>query len=414
MPRCPGVLLFLTCALLGIGGWMVINSRSIYDSDLHALVPLRNFAPHLPGSVDHAISAAWMIRAGVLLGATLLIADLSQSDRWYLRLWWVVGFVAGSIAFLGLLQKATGAQMIFWRSAPPWGVSTFFATFYYHANAGAFLNLVWPLTAGLALRSFTQRRQPAMRGVWVSMFVLTVAAVLANTSRVAQLIALFLLIAICFQLRPVLLARLSHARTNVTIAGTIVILLTLFALARTTHLEQVLIRWQSGGEWIANDARWQATRVAVGMLPDVGSMVLVLGLFASCFPITTWYRFTASVAPGGSCMRITCRPCWNGVGSGAVVGTTILWRNSGWDSQLQTTCGDRLVPAATLPPTAHNNSARWCRAACAGRFPASNRLDSTLRGDLSWPLLGKRIHGSAGKVYRGTKGSVLTRRHLVD
>jgi len=284
MPRCPGVLLFLTCALIGIGGWMVINSKSIYDSDLHALVPLRNFAPHLPGSVDHAVSTEWMIRAGMLLGATLLIADLSQSDRWYLRLWWVIGLVAGSIAFLGLLQKATGAQMIFWRSAPPWGVSTFFATFYYHANAGAFLNLVWPPTAGLAIRAFTEHCHPAMRAVWISMFVLTVAAVQANTSRVAQLIALLLLIAICFQFGPVLLARLSHARTTVAVAGTVVILLTLIALAQTTHLEQVVVRWQSAGERIANDARWRATRVAVSMLPDVGPCGFGPGTFRVVFP----------------------------------------------------------------------------------------------------------------------------------
>jgi hypothetical protein len=42
-------------------------------------------------------------------------------------------FVAGSIALLGA-QKATGAQMIFWALYP--GSEHFFATFYYHANAG--------------------------------------------------------------------------------------------------------------------------------------------------------------------------------------------------------------------------------------------------------------------------------------
>jgi hypothetical protein len=283
MPEFPRVLLFLTCSLIAIGVWMVINSRSIYDSDYHALVPLRNLAPDLPGSIDYAISSAWMVRGALLLGAILFVADLSQSDRWYLRLWYVIGLVAGSIAFLGLLQKATGAQMIFWQTPPPGAVATFFATFYYHANAGAFLNLVWPLTAGLAIRAFTTRCHPAMRAVCLSAFILTAAAVLANTSRVAQLIALLLLVAICCQFGPALLRKLSYTRTNVAVIGTIVIVLTLIALARTTHLEQVLMRWQVGGEQIASDARWQANRVAIGMLPDVGSCGFGPGTFRVVF-----------------------------------------------------------------------------------------------------------------------------------
>src|SRR5882724_3731854 len=165
-PTFPRLLLFLTCALIGIGAWMAVNAKSIYDSDFYVFVPLRNFAPHLAGSVDYAISAAWILRGSLLLFAILFVVDLSQSNRWLLRLWYTIGLVAGSIAFLGLLQKATGARMIFWQTAPVWGATTFFATYYYHANAGAFLNLVWPLTAGLAIRAFTTRCHPTMRAMW--------------------------------------------------------------------------------------------------------------------------------------------------------------------------------------------------------------------------------------------------------
>src|SRR6266581_2495963 len=109
-PRLPRLLLFLTCALIGIGGWMAANAKSIYDSDFYVFVPLRNFAPHLAGSVDYAISAAWIFRGALLLFVILFVAALSQSNRWLLRLWYTIGLVAGSIAFLGLLQKATGAH----------------------------------------------------------------------------------------------------------------------------------------------------------------------------------------------------------------------------------------------------------------------------------------------------------------
>src|SRR5215469_2534626 len=280
--RCP--LLFVALALIGIGGWMVLNSGSIYDPDFYVFVPLQNFVPRLAGSVDSTVSAAWMTRGGLLLCAILFIVDLSQSKRWLLRLWYTIGLIAGSIAFLGLLQKATGARMIFWKSAPPWGATTFFATFYYHGNAGAYLNLVWPLTVGLAIRSFTTRHQPAMRAVWASASILTVAAVLANTSRMAQLVALLLLIAICIQFGPAVLRKLSATGKIVAFAGGIAILLAVIAFAQATHLEQPLSRWQSVGERFPNDARWQAGRIAIGALSDVGFFGFGPGTFRVVFP----------------------------------------------------------------------------------------------------------------------------------
>src|SRR5438477_2465303 len=262
-PALPRFLLFLAVALIGIGGWMVLNARSIYDSDFHTFVPLRNFAPYLTGSVDYAISAAWIVRGALLLCAILFVVDLSQSNGWLLRLWFTIGLAAGSIAFLGLLQKATGAQMIFWQTAPVWGATTFFATYYYHGSAGAYLSVVWPLTAGLAVRAFTKPSHPGMRALWISMLIVTIAAVVANTSRMAQLIALLLLIALSVQLGPAFLRKVSHTKKNVGLAGTIAILLALFALGQATHLEQPLNRWQSVSERISTDARWRASRVAM-------------------------------------------------------------------------------------------------------------------------------------------------------
>src|SRR6266436_1966341 len=219
-PVRPRLLLFLTCALIAIGGWMAVNAKSIYDSDFYTFLPLRNFAPHLTGSVDYAISAAWMIQGALLLGTILFVADLFQSHRWLLRLWYVIGLEAGSIAFLGLLQKATGAQMIFWQPPPPEQVrvTTFFATYYYHGNAGAFLNLVWPLNAGLVIRAFSKRSHPGLRAMWISLLILTIAGVLANTSRMAQLIGVVLLLAICLQFGPALLRKLFGTEKSVALA----------------------------------------------------------------------------------------------------------------------------------------------------------------------------------------------------
>ena len=284
-PQFPRLLLVLTVALICVGGWMAFNARSIYDADFSVFVPLRNFAPPLVGSVDYVISAAWMIRGALLLGTILFVADLSQSNRWLLRLWYVIGLVAGSIAFLGLLQKATGARMIFWQPPPPpelW-VSTFFATYYYHGNAGAFLNLVWPLSAGLVIRAFTNRSHPGMRATWVSLFILTIAGVLANTSRMAQVVAAILLVVICLQFGRALLRKLSGTEKSVALAGALAILLALVALAQASHLDQALNRWQSPGARIPNDARWRASRIAMSAVPAAGFFGFGPGTFRVVF-----------------------------------------------------------------------------------------------------------------------------------
>jgi hypothetical protein len=296
-PRLPRLLFFLVTALVCVGGWMVFNAKSIYDSDFFVFVPLRNFAPPLVGSVDYAISAAWIMRGALLLGTILFVADLSQSNRWLLRLWYVIGLVGGSIAVLGLLQKATGTLMIFWQPPPPEPVrvSTFFATYYYHGNAGAFLNLVWPLSSGLVIRAFASGSHPWMRAMWTSVLLITIAAVLANTSRMAQLVALLLLVAVCVQFGPLLLRKLSGGK-SVALAGALAVGLALIAFAQASHFEQALNRWQLQSEHIPNDARWQASRVAVRALPDAGLFGFGPGTFRVVFPI--YNRSGSDQVPG--------------------------------------------------------------------------------------------------------------------
>jgi hypothetical protein len=266
---------------------MTLNARSIYDAEYYLFVPLRNFVPFLPGSVDYANSVAWMLRGALLLGTILFVSDLSQSSRWLLRLWYVISLIGGSIAFLGLLQKATGARMIFWQPPPPdeqLRVTTFFATYFYHGNAGAFLNLVWPLSAGLVIRAFSTRGQAGMRALWTIVFIVTIAGVLANTSRMAQVVALVMLVAIGFHFGPGLLRRLPGAQKSVAIAGALAIALALIALAQASHLEQSINRWQSVSEHLPTDARWQASRVALSALPVAGFFGFGPATFRVVFP----------------------------------------------------------------------------------------------------------------------------------
>jgi hypothetical protein len=188
--------------------------------------------------------------------------------------------------------------MIFWQPPPPENVrvTTWFATYYYHGNAGAFLNLVWPLTAGLVIRAFSNRLQPVMQAIWICILLVTTAAVAANTSRMAQVVALLLLVAICVQFGPSLLRKLPGARKSVAFAGVLAILLALIAFAQATHLDQPLNRWQEQSGRILDDARWPAFRVAMSALPNVGLCGFGPGTFRVVFP--TYNAESANQAPG--------------------------------------------------------------------------------------------------------------------
>jgi O-antigen ligase len=120
--------------------------------------------------------------------------------------------------------------------------------------------------------------------MWTSVFLITVAAVLANTSRMAQLVALLLVVAICVQFGPLLRRKLSSGK-SVALAGAVAIGLAVIAFAQASHFEQSLKRWQSESEHIPNDARWQASRVAVRALQDVGLFGFGPGTFRVVFPI---------------------------------------------------------------------------------------------------------------------------------
>jgi len=284
-PACPPLLFFLIVGIVALGGWMVCNAAAIYDSSFETFTRLERPAPRLAGSLDYAISAAWMIRATLLLGVTLFVVDLAQDRVWLLRLWWTIGLVAGSVALLGLLQKATGAGMIFWRPGAPGGQTTFFAAYYYHGNAGAYLNLVLPLTTGLAVRSFITPANAGIRALWSSIFVLTLVAIFANTSRMAQAIGIVLLIAIGFRFKRRLMDRFSRVEKNIALGGAAAIVLALWAVAQATHLEQPIQRWQHLGENFTADARWLSARIVLRQaLPEVGLCGFGPGTFRAVFP----------------------------------------------------------------------------------------------------------------------------------
>jgi hypothetical protein len=234
-----------------------------------------------------------MVRVSLLVGSILFVADLSQRPQWLLRLWLTFGIVGSSIALLGLLQRATGAVLPFWEYQPN-EASTFFATYYYHANAGAFLNLVLPPTAGLALRAFEKPGLRLQKAIWLTATVLLIGAALTNTSRAAQFLGLVALGALAIGPTRRFWRR-SVTVNRVIVAATVVLVIAIsFAIVHASGIAEENSRWRRATEEVPNDQRWQAYKVALGLLPDAGSSGFGPGTFEVIFPY--YWRFPTKIS----------------------------------------------------------------------------------------------------------------------
>jgi hypothetical protein len=273
---------------------MALNARSIYDSDFFIFISRRNILPSAPGSVDAAISTALMLRATLLVGVILLVVDLARNPVWLLRLWWTIAIAGGSIALLGLLQKGTGAPMIFWQPAKRWGESSiFFASYYYHGNAGAYLNLVLAPALGLAARALMRPRAPIVKAISLILVVLIVAAVAANTSRAAELIGVVMTLVLLISFARAALRKRGILEYKTVRLGAVLVVFTLFAIARASHLDESLKRWNELTPQILADSRWLASRAALRAVSDASYFGFGPGTFRVIFPY-----YTSGLGPG--------------------------------------------------------------------------------------------------------------------
>ena len=278
---------WLLIALLLLLGWyMALNARTIYDSEHYLFSAIDPLLPALSGSVDRTLTSAAMVRVTVLLGVIALVADLSRSSRWLLRLWWTVGLAGGSIALLGLIQKASGARMIFWGN-PDEGPLTFFATYYYHANAGAFLNVTLSLTIGLAARAFHRRGQPLLRALWVSLALISVVAAFANTSRMSHIVAAVIGLVLAAAFVPAVRRRIRHVELGTAVAGLLAAAIALYVVVQSSRVDRAVSRWQAISEAVPRDARWAAAQAALRAAPDAGWLGFGPGTFHVVFPYYT-------------------------------------------------------------------------------------------------------------------------------
>jgi O-antigen ligase/polysaccharide polymerase Wzy-like membrane protein len=298
-PVVPRALVVIAGVILLQGWWMVVNAHAIYDSTFGVFAPVRSILPRITGSADYIFSLTWMFRATALLGIVCLVAEMAQRAVWLVRLWYALALAGGAIALFGLIEKGTGAKMIFWQPSVLWNKEAypFFATYFYHANAGAFLNLLLPPMAGIAIWLAARRGSPWIRAVCLAALLLVVVAIGSNTSRMSQAVAGGLILVMLAAIARSAARFVARAEKPTLVVGALVLVGTILAIAQAAQLSQPLARWNKFSSEVVETSRWTADRVALGGVGDAGWLGFGPGTFRAIFP---HYQQAAGDQPPGT------------------------------------------------------------------------------------------------------------------
>jgi O-antigen ligase len=190
LPARIGVLLVGVSA----AGWLFFLQQP--DAPAFTRTHYERIVARWPFSVVPRERTTLLIWAACSIVALFALCDLARDTGWR-RAIAVVVLVTGTIvAVVGLIQNATHARGIYWDSSQRMP-GAFFATFFHHTAAGAYLNSVWPVGLGLVLDQLKQcGRSPRSRWLVIAALVATAVVLAAHSghvSRFPQVIAITLL-----------------------------------------------------------------------------------------------------------------------------------------------------------------------------------------------------------------------------
>ncbi|MFA7343741.1 MAG: O-antigen ligase family protein [Terrimicrobiaceae bacterium] len=281
-PRVPVPVLAVTLLLLAQGWGMAWNAWEKFDGATFTFAPVEQWLPGWPGAVDGEWCSQAMLAVSGLAVALWIVCDLAAHPAWRSRLLWTIAIAGASIAVLGLVQRMTGAHEIFWGNANVAG-GTFFATYRYHANAGAFLNLVLPFVAVAVAWTFRGTGSSLRRAFWPMALLLVGAAAFVNISRAAMAITLVLLVilAIWFFLET---TKTRHIHRLVRWGLPTVVLGLVFLSSWAFGLQATFEKWSSGESFEANSRLVVYGAIRSEMLPAIGNFGFGPGTFQITFP----------------------------------------------------------------------------------------------------------------------------------
>ncbi|HLK56754.1 MAG TPA: O-antigen ligase family protein [Chthonomonadaceae bacterium] len=285
LPRFAPTLWISGGALLALGWLMAWNAHAAYQPLYGAPVPIRSPFPSLPGSEEQVVSLLAMTRLTALFAALLVVADLGRDPRWRGRFLYTLAFTGAGVALFGLVQQAGWVTFVARRMNRYEGA--YFATFNYHANAGAYLNLALAPICVLCVVSLLGG-ESKQRLVAFSLLGLVVTATLANTSRGAQAITLGLLLVLgswgCIRMLSRAQEQIRDRRVvfSAALAAAVLALGGVFVLyGRNAE------KWRQLPEHLTeNSSRWQVWRIALPMGWEGGAFGHGPGTFKMLLPVS--------------------------------------------------------------------------------------------------------------------------------
>jgi hypothetical protein len=282
--RWPSIPLPVVCAAFWIllqGWWMAYNAKSVFDESFMTFAGIPAKWKHLPGASDGPAAFHIMVRISALMTVLFVTCDLAASTRWTRKLVTCLALSGIATALIGIWQKSSHNSLKIWPvdEVP----DTVFGSYWYHGNAGALLNMAWPLVLGQVVWCFQGEGRHLEKALWtVSLFAM-LAGVLLNVSKAGHAIACVLgflaLMLMLLRLKP-LVAEIGWKHFA---AYTTLILAALVVLIVMIEPDRSITRWKEYLARAGSDSRLVTGRAALQMLPEGGMFGFGPGSFKGAF-----------------------------------------------------------------------------------------------------------------------------------
>jgi hypothetical protein len=248
LPRVPWLVAVPSLFLLLQGWFMTWNASRRFIQGADIFVDIPQPLAGWPGFWDASLTLQPVLLMTGLIGALWVACDLTANRQWRNRVWMTIAATGLSMMVLGLAQRFTDAPGIFWDPYRYVG-ATFFATFRYHANAGAYINLVLPFLVGLAVCAFYREGAEKSRVFWTLASFVTAACVFINTSRAANLVGALLLLGMTAWIAAARLRTLRSRRALASISIMLGLLAAAALMALSFGIDRTVGRWERLGLW---------------------------------------------------------------------------------------------------------------------------------------------------------------------
>jgi hypothetical protein len=283
-PLPPWPVLFVLAWILGQGWWMYYNARYVLWPGGYQLIPLDQKFPNWPGSYDRDATFVFMLQISSFIGAAWVAGIMGTNLKWRKRLLDAMGITAITLLLFGVIQKILGTSGIW----PQYGRNVWpFATYFYHGNAGAFINLTFPIVVALTWRSAFIDSKPIWRAVWVCALIIQIAAAMVNTSKAALFIFGWLILALLILSGWYVRRMKLNMRTfSTVIVGGSLILFAIGVVALSSGTGAAVQRWIyafNERETIL-EGRVEVAKILTESTPMSGTWGFGPGSFTSMFP----------------------------------------------------------------------------------------------------------------------------------